>query len=194
MVTRWLCIPKLLAAAILCSGLLVFSPDAKAYTDTTPYGLIFASGTVTGDGSAEALRDGQFYYSPAGQKRQVNIAFFRPPSGPATGPWGSGWLPGSVTVNNPDGSVLFSSNNASGFIFFPFWYSATTGLMGQIYFNTTYQGVDAVVAVTVDQWSSGGASSRIQISVYTNLDPVYGYSHCAFYHAGTLTGSAIVDP
>src|SRR6185436_37129 len=53
------------AALMLCGVLLVLSPSAKAsaYVDTTPYGLVFASGTVTGDGSGEAGADYQFYTS-----------------------------------------------------------------------------------------------------------------------------------
>jgi hypothetical protein len=182
------------AALMLCGVLLVLSPSAKAsaYVDTTPYGLVFASGTVTGDGSGEAGADYQFYTSPKGQQRKVNVAFFRPPTGVATNPFTTGWLPGSCQIYNPDGSLLINATNVTAsLVYFPFFYSGTP--MGIVMFETTYRGVQSLVIVSI---IPNGSAARIQVSVMTKTDPANpnNYTHVAFYHAGALTGVDIIDP
>ena len=111
-----------LAAALLlcCSALMSCSASAA---DTTPYGLIFASGTATDNVSGNF---GGYTYTQ-GTQYNVSVAFFRPPTVPATSaysgvldPSAAPFFPGSITVTKPDGTVVLNAQNVAPlFIWFP---------------------------------------------------------------------------
>jgi len=191
----WLCKHKLLAALLLCSTALM-GQSALGYTDTTPYGLIYASGTVT---DINASVDN--YVTKAGTQHQISVAFFNPPSAPATSGWSiTGWLPGSVTVKNPDGSTVVDAENFSpSLIFFP-WFAQDTGPTAAfIQGNITYKGAPATLTVyiqPVGSYANWFPNTSVMISIsQTVATPGGGSTQQAVFAAwGSLSGFSITDP
>src|SRR5579862_5640953 len=142
---KWLCANKLLAVLALFVGGLSCS-TAAAFQDTTPYGLVYASGTLTDDGSTV-----NGVATPTGEQDQVSIAFFRPPTGVATSPISFGFLPGSVRVTKSDGTVLLDAENVQpSYIFFAFMFGSNLPLPTPVMsVPMTYQGQAATMQVVI---------------------------------------------
>ena len=198
MSNKWLG-AKLMAALLLCFG-AVESHSAFAYTDATPYGLVYASGTETDTTNWGAI----YGFGGSTTQHQISVAFFRPFSAPATSDFGTGWLPGSITVKNSDGSTVVDLQNLnvvtpdySSYIYFPLS-TFPNGYGGvPVTFSTsiTYKGHADYLYVNI--YPAGIPSSfpgnppTIQVMIY-RFDST-GF-HMDFYSAGTLAGAAIVDP
>jgi len=179
---------KIRAVLALVGVLVLGLSTAEA---ATPFGLVFASGTLTSQGGGEGGADGQVYTSPAGQQRIINIGYFNPT--PATNAFPTGWLPGSFQVYNPDGSILFDVENIPpAFIWFPGFWGGTPWVFLSV--PVTFQGQQAYLTATIMDSNVTGGAPHVSISVWTSTNASQGYNHVAFYHEGSLTGAAIVDP
>jgi hypothetical protein len=181
-------ISKYLAALVLSAGLLGLSGSAHAYTDSTPYGLIFASGTLTN--TQATLFNGTSYYElPAGEQDQVSLAFFRPATGPATSAFSFGqFLPGAVKVTKADGTVLLDVPSVQpSYVYFAFWYGGFPVPIPIISANINYQGQAATLSVIVTPSADFG-TAQVQIQVTLNDGTI------ALWRAGSLSGVDIVDP
>jgi RNA polymerase sigma-70 factor (ECF subfamily) len=197
----------LAAAVSIAAGLFALAPNSRSAPVTSakpvaeasilqnktarPSDWIAIDGTVTANGKSARGDDGQSCPSITGEQRRVKLLI---PHGEkaevlqsSDGPLKVKKVIGSLTVYDPDGSVLIDARQQEFIVRTP----QDRSVAAVIQTAVNWKSLPGTLSVFVGSDATG--ANNVAVVVDTYLEP-HSPAHCAFYHQGILSGSVVVRP